>query len=114
MPEMKEVTPEQYAKALEKHKQEVYHFALQGWQMPLLHGLIALAADHPAISKLGWPTKDFISQVRWWCREKFSKWGFSLEEVEYLDKMREHAQGEETLTPATMIKKRGKHRIYSW
>lgn len=89
MPEMKVVTPEHYAKVLDQHKHEVYHLALQGWQMPILHGLIALAADHPGIKMLSWPTRQLINQVRWWCREKFSEWGFSPEEVEYLDKKRE-------------------------
>ena len=93
MPKKQEVTKEQYAQALDQHKDEVYHIALKGWQMPILHGLIALAADHPGVKKLGWPTKQLINQVRWWCREKFSEWGFSPEEVEYLDKMRENAQG---------------------
>lgn len=92
MSKKQEVTKEQYAQALDQHKDEVYHIALKGWQMPILHGLIALAADHPGVKKLGWPTKQLINQVRWWCREKFTEWGFSPEEVEYLDKMREDAQ----------------------
>ena len=89
----KVVTEEQYVQVLNQHKHEVYHFDLQGWQMPVLHGLIALAADHPGVKRLGWPTQRLIAQVRWWCREKFSEWGFSPEEVEYLDKMREDARG---------------------
>ncbi len=89
MAEMKVVTPEQYAEVLEQHKDEVYQLALKGWQIPILHGLIALAADHPGVKKLGWPTQQLINQVRWWCGEKFSEWGFTPEEVEYLDKMGE-------------------------
>jgi len=89
MPEMKLVTKEQYAQALEAHKNEEYHLVLKGWQVPILHGLIALAADHPGIKNLGWPTKQVISEVRWWCRQKFGMWGFTSEEVEYLDKIRE-------------------------
>jgi len=89
MPEKKVVTLEQYTQVLVQHKDEVHHIALQGWQIPILHGLIALAADHPGIKERGWPTKDLITQVRWWCRERYSEWGFSPEEVEYLDKMAE-------------------------
>jgi len=89
MAKKKVVTREQYTEALLEHQDDVYHIAIKGWQMPIFHGLIALAADHPEVKKLGWPTKRLITQVRWWCREKFKEWGFSPAEVEYLDKMRE-------------------------
>lgn len=89
MTEMKMVTPEQYAEKLGRHQDDEYHLILTGEQVPILHGLIALAADHPEIEKSGWPTKRLITQVRWWCRQKFSDWGFTPEEVEYLDKTRE-------------------------
>lgn len=87
--EKQEVNQEDYARILGRHKDEVYQIDLLGWQMPILHGLIALAADHPDVKKLGCPTQEVIRQVRWWCRQKFSEWGFSSEEVEYLDTMRE-------------------------
>ena len=89
----KEVTEEQYAQVLSQHMGEVYHIAIKGWEIPIFHRLIALAADHPGVKKRGWPTKRFITQARWWCREKFKEWGFTPEEVEYLDKMRKDAQG---------------------
>lgn len=87
--EMKEVTLEDYARILGLHQDEVSQIDFLGWQIPILHGLIALAADHPDVEKLGCPTQKVIRQVRWWCRQKFSEWGFSPEEVEYLDTMRE-------------------------
>ena len=89
--ERQEVTPEDYARVLEQRKDEVYQIAFLGWQMPILHGLIALAADHPDVQNLGSPTQEVIAHIRWWCRQKFSEWGFSPEEVEYLDTMREGA-----------------------
>jgi len=92
MPEMKEVTEEHYAEVLDQHKDEVYQISFLGWQMPILHGLIALAADHPGVKELGWPTQDLITHIRWWCREKFSEWGFSPEEVKYLDTMRKEVK----------------------
>jgi len=91
----KKVTLDQYARVLEEHKEEVYDIAIKAWQMPILHGLITLAADHPGVQKMGRPIKDLIEQVRWWCREKFSEWGFTAEEVEYLDTMREEVQAKE-------------------
>ncbi len=94
MMEKKEVTEERFLQALAEHEDEVYHIEIKAWQMPILHALIALGAGHPEVKTLGSPTKDLITQVRWWCRERFSEWGFSPEEVEYLDKLREDAQGE--------------------
>ena len=90
--ESKEVTPEDYARVLDRHKDDVYEISFLGWQMPILHGLVALAAAHPEIGKTGWPTTAVIQQIRWWCRQKFTEWGFSPEEVEYLDTMREEVQ----------------------
>jgi hypothetical protein len=89
MPEMKEVTREKYALVLEEYKNDDYILNLKGWQVPIIHGLIALAADHPGIQRLGWPTKQVIAEVRSWCKDKFIEWGFTTEEAEYLDKMRE-------------------------
>ncbi len=94
--EKKKVTEERFLQALAEHEDEVYHLQLKAWQMPILHGLISLAADHPGVNDKGWPTKQLITQIGWWCREKFSDWGFSPEEVEYLDQMRKAAQGDIT------------------
>ena len=92
----KEVTLEQYSEALLQCQDEYYRIAFKGWQIPILYGLIVLAADHPGVKKLGGPTKVFIDQARWWFREQFKEWGFSAAEVEYLDKLREDGQGKTT------------------
>ncbi|GAI75739.1 unnamed protein product [marine sediment metagenome] len=86
---MKQVTNERYAEILDTHKNNEYHLVLKGWQVPILHGLIALAADHPGIKAMDQPTKQLIAQVRLWCKDKFRSWGFTPQQVEYLDKMRE-------------------------
>jgi len=92
----KEVTWDRYSEVLLEHQDEIYYIAIRASETPILHGLIALAAAHPGVKKLGWPTKRFITQVRYWCRERFKEWGFSPEEAEYLDKMREDGQGKVT------------------
>ncbi len=86
---MKVVTPQQYAEKLTAHKGGIYNLPLYGWQVPIVHGLIALAADHPGIKKMHEPTRQVIRDVREWCKDIFSQWGFTPEEVEYLDRMRE-------------------------
>jgi hypothetical protein len=93
MVEMKAVTREKFAEKLKQHQNDLCVLELSGWQVPILHGLIVLAADHPGVKGLHRPTQDTIQRVRGWCRSVFGVWGFTREEVEYLDKMREQAAG---------------------
>ncbi len=86
---IKAVTPRRYAEKLTAHKAGIYNLPLYGWQVPILHGLVALATDHPEIKKMHEPTHQVIREGREWCKDICSHWGFTLEEVEYLDKMRE-------------------------
>jgi len=95
MVEMKRVTPDQYIDKLTAHKDEEYTLQLHAWQVPLLHGLIALAADHPGVKNLGVHSHLTIQEIRDWCKGVFASWGFTPEEVEFLDKMREVAQDDQ-------------------
>jgi len=92
MVEMKRVTPEQYVDKLIAHKDEIYRMPLAAWQVPILHGMITLAADHPGVKNLGVHTQQAIREIRDWCKNVFASWGFTPEEVEFLDKMREEVQ----------------------
>ncbi len=94
MCEMKEVTPQQFHDRFNPYKDKVYYLRLQGWEVAVLHGLISLVADHPGIKAMHGPTQQAIDHVRSWCNGKFGLWGFTPEEVEYLDKMREVKAGE--------------------
>ncbi len=87
--DMKEVSPDRYKEKLAENRDKTYTLSLNAWQVPLLHGLVTLAADHPEVLKLGGFTQELIQEVRRWCRFVFAEWGFSPEEVEYLDRMRE-------------------------
>jgi len=94
--EKKEVSIKRYSQVLNEHKEEVYDIAIKAWQVPILHGLITPAADHPGMKGLtGRAAKDLIEQMRWWCRQKFREWGFTPEEVEYLDTRREETRKKE-------------------
>lgn len=84
--EQKAVSFQRLLKVMWLHKCKVYALELDGWEIPVLHGLILLAAEHPGMKALGEPTRQVISQVRAWCLEVFKEWGFSPEEVEFLDK----------------------------
>jgi hypothetical protein len=86
---MKRVSRERFAELLEKHKNDDYPLSLRGWQVPIMHGLVAVAADHPGIQAMHEPTKRVINQFREWCKMVFIQWGFTAEEAEYLDQMRQ-------------------------
>ena len=90
--EMKEVSRVRLSELMNENKSRRYYLPIEGWQVPILHGLIALVAAHPGVKKLGWPTRTVIAEVRAWCLKRFEEWGFSPEEIEYLDKMREQEQ----------------------
>jgi len=83
------VTPRQFYNRLVPYKDEDYTLTIKGWQVAVLHGLIALAADHPGIKKMHGPTQQVIKEVREWCKNKFRTWGFTQEEIEFLDRIRE-------------------------
>ena len=94
--EKKEVSIKRYSQVLNEHKEEVYDIAIGAWQVPILHGLITPLADDPSMKGLtGRAAKDLIEQIRWWCRQKFREWGFTPEEVEYLDTRREETRKKE-------------------
>ena len=91
---MKEVTPQQFHDRFLPYKNNVYYLRLQGWEVAILHGLISLVADHPNIKAMQGPTNQVIDHVRLWCGGKFGLWGFTPEEVEYLDEIRDGKDGE--------------------
>lgn len=99
MVEMTRVTQEEYVEKLNEHKHEEYTLQLLAWQVPILHGLVALAADHPGIKNMGIHTHQTIKEVRDWCKMVFSLWGFSPEQIEFLDKMREQSTDERMTVP---------------
>lgn|GEM_PF-4651271 len=94
MYKMKEVTPQQFHDRFLPYKNNVYYLRLQGWEVAILHGLISLVADHPNIKAMQGPTNQVIDHVRLWCGGKFGLWGFTPEEVEYLDEIRDGKDGE--------------------
>lgn len=86
---MKEVSMELFGEKMQEHYFDKYNLELHGWQIGILHGLAALVADHPGIKKMSQPTQGTIREIRDFCLQTFASWGFTQEEIEWLDKMRE-------------------------
>lgn len=73
-----------------------YILCLKGWQVAILHGAMALGADHPGVRGMSKPTHDAIRLFRDWCKAVFVDWGFSPGEALFLDTMREDEEGKVT------------------
>lgn len=83
---------EKFTDLMTAHKDDKYYLCLDGWQIGILHSLLALAANHPGVQKLGKPTQTTIREARGWCKDVFRRWGFTQEEADWLDKMRDNEQ----------------------
>lgn len=87
------VSKERFGELLGKNFQNLYILTLSGWEVSILHGLVALAADHPEVKGLGRPTRRFIRSVRTWFKTVFLDWGFSQGEAHYLDTAKTDGKG---------------------
>lgn len=66
-----------------------YTYSFKAWEIGIVHGLVALAADHPGIQDMGPNTHRFISDFRSWCKEVWVDMGLTEEEAELIDRLRE-------------------------
>lgn len=87
------VSEEKFAERLWANARVDYVLPLNGWQVPIIHGLVALAADHPGVQSMSQDTQEAIRHVRDWCKAVFIDWGLSPGEAVYLDTMREGESG---------------------
>ena len=83
--QQKVVPFERYVELMRKHKSKLYNLELDGWEVPVLQGLILLASRHPSLAKPGEPTRRVINEVKLWCRQVLLGWGYSAAEIEYLE-----------------------------
>jgi hypothetical protein len=83
---METVSLKQYLEKYKRYGNNLYTLELDGWEVPFLHGLMVLAANHPDHDHMSALQRETILQVRTWCCEVFKTWGFSPEQVEWLDK----------------------------
>lgn len=72
----------------------LYTLELDGWEVPVLHGLVVLASKHPELKTGHLMSNRVIAEVRGWCKQVFKTWGYSPEEIEYLDKRKVEAPPE--------------------
>ena len=87
------VSFESFKDRLEVVANKDYIMPVKGWEVGVLHGLIALAADHPGVEMLHGETRTVIQRIRDWCQAVFVDMGFSPGEAVYLDTAREGSKG---------------------
>ncbi len=90
---MTEVTIERLKKLIKERGNEVYDLSFQGWQIPVLYGVLKLATFEPGFDELPSQPKDFIRQASWWCEEKFRLWGLTPEEIESIKQLTSDGNG---------------------
>lgn len=97
------VTPERFAEVLRNNEGKLFGLGVGVNQVSVLHGLIALAMDHPGMQELSEASK-VAQRIRDWCLQCFRSMGFSDEEVAQLDTMREEKDTNELrLGPRTIV-----------
>lgn len=96
------VTPERFEEVLTNSEGKNYLLRLGVGEVTVLHGLIALAMDHPGVQEQGL-TPQIGRSIRDRCLDCFRDMGFSDEEVAQLDVMREEKTNELRLGPRLLI-----------
>lgn len=83
------ITSERFSEVLVRCQGKEYTLRLGAVELSILHGLIALAMDHPGIQVLHALTIETARKIRDGCLDCFRDMGFSDEEVLQLDTKRE-------------------------
>ena len=82
------ITPDRFIEVLARSRVKEVTMHLGAIELSVLHGLIALAMDHPGIQELRGPILEIARKVRDGCLDCFREMGFSEEEVLGIDTMR--------------------------
>ncbi|MFA5186476.1 MAG: hypothetical protein WC551_08375 [Patescibacteria group bacterium] len=88
------VSSERFGERLQVNFHSQYVLLLEGWQVAIIHGLMAITSDHPGVKGLHESTHQAIRYLRDWCQAVFIDWGLSPDEARYLDAMRQAAGGD--------------------
>jgi hypothetical protein len=90
----KPVSIEEFTEKMMSHANESYTLEIYGWQVGILHGMVALAASHPQVKQMNQATLGTIKAIRTMCLEVMRTWGIDQETLDYLDKAREEVNHE--------------------
>ena len=80
---------QKFHQVLDSKGNEIYTLELRGWEVDILHSLLALAMDHPGMQKMSQPTHQAVRRYRGWCKEVWVKMGLSEEDATLVDRLRE-------------------------
>ena len=84
---MEPVSQDEFTQKAIEHKDDVCVFHLQGYEVPVIHGILALGASHPGTKSMHSKSLDAIAIFREQLRDVFASWGFSPGQVDFLDIM---------------------------
>jgi hypothetical protein len=80
-----EVSMERYEQISRPHLKDDCNLSLKGWQVPLLHGVILMAERAFAIKSLSPLSQAAIKYWSGWCLDTMEGWGFTREELAWLN-----------------------------
>jgi hypothetical protein len=84
-PVKKPVTPQHFIEISQPHMKEQVILPLEGWEVGLLHGIIRIALAHPGTQNLSNTSHLAIARWREFCLTVIGSWGFTPDEVAWLD-----------------------------
>ena len=83
------VSKERFLEVLGFHARDLYTVHISGWRVPIIHGLMALMMRLPGLARESPSVYTTIARIRKACLQAMRGWGFSEEEIDWLDHARE-------------------------
>ncbi len=84
-PGSKPVTPQHYVEVAASHMKDQVMMPFEGWEIGMLHGMIRIALANPGTKSLSNTSRLAIKRWRDFCLTVIASWGFTPEEVAWLD-----------------------------
>lgn len=79
------VTQERFNQVIIAHYNDKHDLHVQGWEIPMLLGVIDTAQQHPYYRGRRCSTTLAMKRWRSWCLTVMQEWGFTAEECRWLD-----------------------------
>jgi hypothetical protein len=93
-PVKKPVTPQHHFEIAVSHMHDQVMMPFEGWEIGLLHGMILIALANPGTKSLSNTSRLAIKRWREFCLTVIQSWGFTPEEVAWLDSAEDDDVGE--------------------
>lgn len=83
-PEPKEVFQQRFNAVMDVHYKDQAALSLQGWEVPMLYGMVSLALENPDAKQLSGSVALAIRRWLEWCIDTMAGWGLTESEIAWL------------------------------